>query len=132
MKLAPTLKLNNQDPNPHPDQLQILEATEAKPARIAATLLNRVPGATVTAYASKGVVYVSVPGALVPGPFAVPRKKTVLRSGTAVRIAMLSNRCPTVDSIHVYASATLAGRRETGLLLSAQPAWLRTRHAAHA
>ena len=54
--------------------------------KIAATALNRVPGAAVTAYTAKGVVYVTVPGALVPGPFAMPRKRTVLRSGTAVRI----------------------------------------------
>ena len=52
--------------------------------RIAATALNRVAGAAVTAYTAKGVVYVTVPGALVPGPFAVPRKRTVLRAGTTV------------------------------------------------
>jgi len=56
--------------------------------RIAATALNRVPGAAVTAFTAKGVVYVTVPGALVPGPFAVPRKRTVLRAGTTVRVAL--------------------------------------------
>ena len=65
--------------------IQVSKATKAKPAHFAATVINRVPGASVTAYMSKGVVYVSVPGALVPGPFAVPKKKTVLRVGTAVR-----------------------------------------------
>lgn len=49
-------------------------------------MLNRTPGAYINAYTSKGTVYVAVRGrALIAGPFAVPRTKTVLRAGTAVR-----------------------------------------------
>ena len=69
-----------------PAALQILKATAAKPVRILVGMLNRTPGAYINAYTSKGTVYVAVRGrALVAGPFAVPKTKTVLRAGTAVR-----------------------------------------------
>ena len=66
---------------------QILRATAVKPVRLLAGTLNRTPGAYLSAYAARGTVYVAVygRGALIGGPFAVPRAKTVLRAGTAVR-----------------------------------------------
>jgi hypothetical protein len=72
---------------------QILKATKAKPIHLAATLINRVPGATVTAYTVRGVIHVELPGALVAGPFSLPRKKTVLRPETAVRFDVGSFLC---------------------------------------
>ena len=63
--------------------LQILKATKAKPVHLAMT------GAIMTVYTVRGIVYVELPGALVAGPFAVTRKKTVLRPGTAVRSELL-------------------------------------------
>jgi len=72
--------------NPNITAAQVLAATAAKPVRISVGMLNRTPGSYINAYTSKGTVYVAVRGrALVAGPFAVPRAKTVLRAGTAVR-----------------------------------------------
>ena len=66
--------------------LQIKAATAANPVRISVGMLNRTPGSYINAYTSKGTVYVAVRGrALIAGPFAVPKAKTVLRAGTAVR-----------------------------------------------
>ena len=54
--------------------------------RLSVGMLNRTPGAYLNAYTKQGTVYVSVRGrALVAGPFAVPKTKTVLRAGTTVR-----------------------------------------------
>ena len=70
--------------------VQILHATAAKPALITAGLPSRTPGAYLYAWTSKGTVYVKSHGraSLNPGPFAVPKAKTVLKAGTAVRAVL--------------------------------------------
>ncbi len=70
---------------------QILAATAAKPVMLQAGTIARTPGAYLMAYTTKGTVYVKAHGltSINPGPFAVPRAKTVLKAGTAVRIIQL-------------------------------------------
>lgn len=81
--------------------LQIKRATAAKPVRLLVGMLNRTPGAYINAYTSKGTVYVTVTGrkSIVSGPFAVPKAKTVLRAGTAVRYSQ--NPRTSLDPGHI-------------------------------